>query len=225
MIDTLEANREAAEKLDIAEIVLKNMVEPDNSWQSAVGSRQDNSEFRIQNLELSRFSKGFALMTLHRPSNVDQREILEPIIDFLCNEVASDMPLIWPIHPRTQKMLKQFRLWDRVIQNPEIFLLEPVGYHDMLRMNMDARVMLTDSGGLQEECTILGTPCLTMRWNTERPITLKEHGGASVLVGNNIDRIRKEYRETLHSPRKPVRPELWDGKTADRIVWEIINSK
>ena len=99
----------------------------------------------------------------------------------------------------------------------------PLGYHELLRLNMDARIMLTDSGGLQEECTILGTPCLTLRWNTERPITLKEHGGASVLVGNNVDRIRKEYQIFLKEEVKPTRPELWDGKTAGRCLKAILN--
>ncbi len=94
-------------------------------------------------------------------------------------------------------------------------LLQPLGYHDLLRLNMHARVVLTDSGGLKEECTVLGTPCLTLRWNTERPITLKEkeHGAASVLVGNNIECIRFEYKKTMRFKRNPVKPELWDGKT------------
>ena len=106
-----------------------------------------------------------------------------------------------------------------------MILLFPLGYHAMLRLNMDAGIMLTDSGGLQEECTILGTPCLTLRWNTERPITLRENGGASVLVGNNVERIRKEYQSTLKLERKALRPELWDGQTAGRILEAILNYK
>ncbi len=133
------------------------------------------------------------------------------------------MYLIWPIHPRTQNRLKEFGLWDDLLKNEKVILLYPVGYHEMLKLNMDARIILTDSGGLQEESTVLGTPCLTLRWNTERPITLREHGGASVLVGNNVERIRKEYYDTLKLPRKPQRPELWDGNTAMRCVEAIVN--
>ena len=94
----------------------------------------------------------------------------------------------------------------------------------MLRLNMGASVMLTDSGGLQEECCVLGTPCLTLRWNTERPVTLREHGGASVLVGNDVEQLRSEFHATMQSPRNPQRPELWDGNTADRIVEAIVTS-
>ena len=106
-----------------------------------------------------------------------------------------------------------------------IILLNPLGYHDMLRLNMSAKLMLTDSGGLQEECCVLGTPCLTLRWNTERPVTLKEHGGASMLVGNNVEKIRAAYREVLAEKRTPQRPELWDGNTAARIVKTILEYK
>ena len=202
MIDTLESNRHKAAKLSIEEIISNNLIPDQKTFASPLSS--------------------FALMTMHRPSNVDHREILEPIINFLSDEVTRDMPLIWPIHPRAQKQLQAFGLWEEVLHNDRLILLYPIGYHEMLRLNTDAAIMLTDSGGLQEECTVLGTPCLTLRWNTERPVTLREYGGASVLVGNNVNRIRQEYQETLRSETKPVRPELWDGHTAERCLRAIL---
>jgi UDP-N-acetylglucosamine 2-epimerase (non-hydrolysing) len=87
---------------------------------------------------------------MHRPSNVDEKRILEPIIQFLLYEVCKDQLIIWPIHPRTQKQLKTFGLWEQVISHPSLILLHPLGYHDMLKLNMEAKIMLTDSGGLQE---------------------------------------------------------------------------
>ena len=206
MIDTLETNRKKATLLSINKIISGNFL-------STVSSHSSISPL---------LNRNFALMTMHRPSNVDQKSILEPIINFLCDEVARDMPLIWPIHPRTQKRLKEFNLLGKLQNTNDLILLHPIGYHEMLRLNMDATIMLTDSGGLQEECTVLGTPCLTLRWNTERPVTLREHGGASVLVGNNIGLIRNEYRNTLKENCKPVRPELWDGKTAERCINAIL---
>ncbi|MBN2697214.1 MAG: UDP-N-acetylglucosamine 2-epimerase (non-hydrolyzing) [Bacteroidales bacterium] len=205
MIDTLEAQRDRAARLDTGEIIQRNRLNPGKPFPAVEPER-------------------YAVMTLHRPSNVDYREIFGPIIDFLTGEVAETFPLIWPIHPRARKQLEQFGLWDKVEQCYNLVLLQPVGYHDMLRLNMSAKMLLTDSGGLQEECTILGTPCLTLRWNTERPVTLWEHGGASVLVGNNVERIRKEFRAALKRPRHPVRPELWDGKTAARCLQAILEA-
>ena len=202
MIDTLEAQRGKAASRPIRELVKRELL--DAAW--ALPDLRDN---------------GFAVMTMHRPSNVDQPEILKPLVEFLTGEVAGDMPLLWPIHPRARKQLELFGLWEFVRE--KIILLNPLGYHDMLRLNMGARLMLTDSGGLQEECCVLGTPCLTLRWNTERPITLKEHGGASVLVGNDVPKVRRAYRETLAAGRLPQRPELWDGHTAERIADAIIN--
>lgn len=205
MIDTLEAQRKKAAALSINEIIDRNLLEGQ----------------KLQANIIDHHSR-FAVMTMHRPSNVDDKNILTPIIHFLSREVTGDMPLIWPVHPRAEKQLKHFDLWEDVLNNERFILLHPIGYHDMLRLNMDASIMLTDSGGLQEECTILGTPCLTLRWNTERPITLREHGGASVLVGNNIERIRAEYLYTLSQQRKAYRPELWDGKTAERCLLSIL---
>ncbi|UBM62450.1 UDP-N-acetylglucosamine 2-epimerase (non-hydrolyzing) [Candidatus Sulfidibacterium hydrothermale] len=205
MIDTLETNRSKAEELSINQILQENSLCPFN--------------FKLLPLQ------SYALLTLHRPSNVDRKEILQPIINFLSNEVARDMYLIWPIHPRAQKRLKEFSLWEELGANEKVILLYPVGYHEMLKLNMEARIILTDSGGLQEESCVLGTPCLTLRWNTERPVTLRENGGASVLVGNNVERIRKEYQDTLKLSRHPQRPELWDGKTAERCVEAIVKYK
>ena len=205
MIDTLEKNRAKAEKLDINEIISQN---------SLYGSASKNTYSS---------KEGFTVMTLHRPSNVDRKEVLEPIVRFIIDEVCKEMTLIWTIHPRTRKMLDSFGLLNEVFANNDLILLEPLGYLEMLKLNMHARVILTDSGGLQEECTVLGTPCLTLRWNTERPITLREHGGASVLVGNNIKMIRDEYRIAMNKLRKPVSPELWDGHTAERCLRAILD--
>jgi UDP-N-acetylglucosamine 2-epimerase (non-hydrolysing) len=206
MIDTLEANRQKAATISIEHIIETNRLKskPENPFSNVTS---------------------FALLTLHRPSNVDDNVIFEPIINFLLNEVAGDMLVFWPIHPRAKTRLKEFGLWEKVDNAKNLVLLHPLGYHEMLRLNMGAKIVLTDSGGLQEECTVLGTPCLTLRWNTERPVTLREHGGASVLVGNNVQKIRDAYHSALKLSRKPDRPELWDGKTAERCVQEIINAK
>lgn len=204
MIDTLENNREKAQEFDINSIVEEN---------------------KLDGQAIDSISEKFALVTLHRPSNVDHKEIFGAIVNFLQDEVCSDMPIVWPVHPRAKKQLESFGLWGSLVQNPRIVLLHPLGYHQMLRMNMGSRVVLTDSGGLQEECTVLGSPCLTLRWNTERPITLKENGGVSVLVGNNIERIREEYSQILSEKPQPVRPELWDGKTAERCVAAILRAE
>jgi UDP-N-acetylglucosamine 2-epimerase (non-hydrolysing) len=206
MIDTLEANREKSAHLQLETIINENHVNGSHS------------------LNGSLFDFNYALITLHRPSNVDPEEVFIPLIKFLVDEVAKEYLLIWPIHPRARKQLIKLGLWNSLINNPSLFILEPVGYLEMLRLNMGAKIMLTDSGGLQEECCVLGTPCLTLRWNTERPVTLRENGGASVLVGNNIDRIRNEYFHTLTLNRIPYRPELWDGHTAERIVEKLIET-
>jgi UDP-N-acetylglucosamine 2-epimerase (non-hydrolysing) len=205
MIDTLEANRHIASVMELSSIIGKNLIKGVNGV-------------------LPQFSDDhYGVITLHRPSNVDSEEVFRPLVDFLLNEVSEDMVLIWPIHPRAFKQLKMMGLWESVIAHPSLVLLEPVDYHEMLRLNMGAKIVFTDSGGLQEECCILGTPCLTLRWNTERPVTLREHGGVSVLVGNNLKRIREEYEKTISLARTPSRPELWDGNTADRIVQTLVS--
>ena len=202
MIDTLEANREKAADLDVKEIIQVNLLDDKSALPSDIES--------------------FSVLTMHRPSNVDDKEILSSIVDFLLNEICAKEVLIWPSHPRTRKQLQSFSLWDKVCEEENLILLHPINYHEMLKLNMKAKSMLTDSGGLQEECCVLGTPCLTLRWNTERPITLQEHGGASALVGNNVERIKEEYILASNSKRKPARPELWDGNTASRCLNAIL---
>ena len=205
MIDTLERAREKAAALDINVIAKENLID------------------EIAGRELPVLGeRGYVAMTMHRPSNVDQAETLVPAMRFFLDEVSKDYPIVWAIHPRAQKMLKEFGLWDEVVANENMILVKPLGYHAMLRLNMGARLFMTDSGGLQEECCVLGTPCLTMRWNTERPITLMENGGASILVGNAVEKIREAYKSQIDAARRPMRPELWDGHTADRIAECIV---
>ena len=203
MIDTLESHRADAESLQIADILAKHGINP-----AAADPTQQQAAAK----------DGFATLTIHRPSNVDSKETLQPLIRFFLDKIAPEMPIVWPIHPRTRKNLERFDLLDEVHQADNILLLTPVGYLEMLKLNIGSRIMLTDSGGLQEECCVLGTPCLTLRWNTERPKTLTEHDGVSVLVGNDIARISVQYEAMKDLPGTPHRPELWDGHTARRIV-------
>ncbi len=213
MIDSLDVNKKKASGIDIRDIIDRNLIsgEPASSM--------------VGKLEESMLAGGYALTTIHRPSNVDDRKIFNPLVNFLVEEVAEKLTLLWPVHPRSLKQLKESGFFELITKHPGILLLEPLDYLEMLRLNMDARVMLTDSGGLQEECTVLGTPCLTMRWNTERPVTLRENGGTGILVGNDINMIRKEFNNSLTLPRTPVRPELWDGHTAGRCLKAILEFK
>ncbi|MBN1558501.1 MAG: UDP-N-acetylglucosamine 2-epimerase (non-hydrolyzing) [Lentisphaerae bacterium] len=161
---------------------------------------------------------GFAVLTLHRPATVDCRDRLVPLVRLLADELSAELPVIWALHPRTRKQLDAFGLRAAVETAPGLKLIEPIGYREMLRLNMGARLMLTDSGGLQEECCVLGTPCITLRPNTERPVTLQEHGGTCILAGHDPAAVRAAFRRLRDAPRKPFRPPLWDGHTAERIV-------
>lgn len=168
---------------------------------------------------LSRFHlepQQFCAMTLHRPSNVDDQKTLAGIIDAL-DAVLERMPIIFPIHPRTRARLEAFGLMQKVMAQPNLILTEPLGYLDFLQLYSNSRLVLTDSGGIQEETTALGIPCLTLRQNTERPITVTE--GTNRLVGNDPETIKREATQALDYPRLAARvPELWDGHAARRIV-------
>jgi UDP-N-acetylglucosamine 2-epimerase (non-hydrolysing) len=168
---------------------------------------------------------GYATMTLHRPSNVDDKQVLTGLLEAL-KTIAVQLPIIFPIHPRTQKMIEQFGLAhylsnDRVIKG--IWCTQPLGYMEFLHLNMNARLVLTDSGGLQEETTVLGVPCVTIRPNTERPITCSE--GTNVLVGNDPQKVLAAVDRILQGPTLAGRiPEKWDGKASQRIVEVLLNS-
>jgi UDP-N-acetylglucosamine 2-epimerase (non-hydrolysing) len=162
----------------------------------------------------------YALLTLHRPSNVDDKTTLEGILTAV-SAVAADFPVFFPVHPRTRKNIDNFgfgRFTNRSKSADRgIVLLDPLGYIDFLAMNDQASLVLTDSGGVQEECTALGVPCLTLRENTERPSTIQY--GSNQLVGTDPNRIIEASRAVLSGSRRTNRvPPLWDGKAAQRIV-------
>lgn len=158
---------------------------------------------------------GFGVVTLHRPSNVDDPETLRELLATL-RQISERLPLVFPIHPRTQSRIEQGALGD-LLETPDIFRLPPVGYLEMLGLMAGARVVLTDSGGMQEETTALGIPCVTLRENTERPITVEQ--GTNTIVGSEPARITAAVDDVLETGGKAGRvPELWDGKAARRIA-------
>lgn len=156
---------------------------------------------------------GYGVMTLHRPSNVDDPVVLGRILDAIA-EISRQLPIVFPVHPRTRERLKAGALADRLTN---VILTEPLGYIDFLSLTSNARLILSDSGGLQEESTALGIPHLTMRENTERPVTITH--GTNRLVGTQTSAILEGYREAMaHQPDPQRRPPLWDGKTAGRVA-------
>ncbi len=168
---------------------------------------------------------GYATMTLHRPGNVEDRGKLAEILDSIIAGVG-DLPVVFPCHPRTRARIGAFGLENRFAAapgQPGIWCTEPIGYLECLGLNRHARAVLTDSGGLQEEATVLGVPCVTLRENTERPITLVE--GTNHLAGTSGAGIEAVIKQVLGAPLAPPRtPPLWDGKAAERIVARIDQS-
>jgi len=159
---------------------------------------------------------GFVVLTMHRPSNVDGSKTFSQILDAL-EIIQKDLPILFPIHPRTRRNLAALGLQDRMDSLRNIHLMDPIGYLDFLKLNSCARVVLTDSGGIQEETTVLKVPCITLRENTERPITAKI--GSNQIVGTDPQKILAAYRNaTSGNWREPQIPPLWDGKAAQRIV-------
>jgi len=200
MIDTLIANKPKAMKINNLDIINRNIL--------------DNHEHNYNN-------EDFTLLTMHRPSNVDNKNFLKNFLKFIINHFDKELKLIWPVHPRTLKRLKEYSLYEKLLVSKNIILLHPINYHEMLKLNIDCKYILTDSGGLQEECTVLGTPCITLRNNTERPITLTKNGGVSLLVGNDLQQLKIEIAN-LDLNKKAIIPELWDGNTAERCLKSLL---
>lgn len=166
--------------------------------------------------ELNLDSDQYALVTLHRPSNVDNKENFLKLLNAF-QVIEKDLKIIFPIHPRALKMIDQFGLRDMISEMKNVILLEPLGYLDFMNLMHSAKLVLTDSGGIQEETTYLRIPCITMRENTERPVTVDQ--GTNVLVGSDTQRIIKETKKVLEGHNKIGQiPDLWDGNAARRIV-------
>jgi UDP-N-acetylglucosamine 2-epimerase (non-hydrolysing) len=167
--------------------------------------------------KLGLFGKEFAVLTLHRPSNVDDLVTFTRILGAL-EKISRRLPIIFPVHPRTRKTIADLGLAGRIDQAKNLRLIDPLGYIDFLGLYSRARLVLTDSGGIQEETTALGIPCLTLRSNTERPITVEM--GTNTIVGTDANKIVSAAFEHLDmAEAKPYRiPPLWDGQTAGRIL-------
>jgi UDP-N-acetylglucosamine 2-epimerase (non-hydrolysing) len=197
MIDSLLRHREMAAKSPILD---------------RLGMQQDGAGCRA-----------YGVLTLHRPSNVDDAETLQGILSAV-SALAAELPVFFPMHPRTRKNIENFGLL-RYLDNSTgrnnagIVPLDPLGYLDSLSINDGARIVLTDSGGVQEETTALGIPCLTLRNNTERPITIDE--GTNRLAGTSRESIVAAWQELKSSPKPGRVPKLWDGNAAERSVAAI----
>lgn len=162
--------------------------------------------------------KDYGLLTLHRPSNVDDPDVLQRLLAVL-RELSEALPLVFPVHPRTRARIKAAGLEGQL--EGDILALPPLGYLDMLGLMDGARLVLTDSGGIQEETTALGVPCITLRENTERPITVTE--GTNTVVGTDPEVIRAAFQDVLDGAGKVCRvPEYWDGRAAERIAAVLV---
>ncbi|HZC68923.1 MAG TPA: UDP-N-acetylglucosamine 2-epimerase, partial [Nitrospirales bacterium] len=171
----------------------------------------------------------YGILTLHRPSNVDAPEALAEILDAV-RELAQILPIVFPCHPRTRQQIEKLRdkhlciatFPDHQAKQGRVLLTEPLGYLEFLSLMSEARLVLTDSGGVQEETTVLGIPCLTLRTNTERPVTIEQ--GTNTLVELSRDSILAAAAKTLsNTSQQSRRPDLWDGKAAERIAGILVD--
>ncbi len=180
-------------------------------------SNLDRTRSSTVRADLGLTNSDFAVLTLHRPSNVDDAAPFARIVDAL-EEIGARLPIIFPVHPRTRRMIDELGLSSRIEEARGLKLIEPVGYLDFLALLRDARLVLTDSGGIQEETTVLGIPCITMRENTERPITVEM--GTNTIAGSDPKKIVDAALFALDDYQRPAPRNipLWDGHAADRIL-------
>ena len=206
--------KSASDNLTKEGIDLKKVHFVGNVMVDTLLKHRDVAEKESQILDLHKLKpQGYAVLTLHRPSNVDSADNLKSILEGI-EELSREIPVVFTLHPRTEKKIKEFQLLSLVEKHT---LLAPLPYLDMLKLMSHARLVLTDSGGIQEETTVLGVPCLTIRENTERPITVEE--GTNYLVGTDKQKILQMAREVLSTGgKKGRRPEFWDGRASERIV-------
>ena len=206
MVDSLLKHKKKSEESDILQ---------------RLGLVSNNSQVTTRSAEQG-VSRGYGVMTLHRPSNVDDRTCFQKILEAL-KEIGQEMPIVFPVHPRTMNRIQKYHLESyfeslapHTIGQSGLYCIEPLGYLDFLCLTASAKLVLTDSGGLQEETTILGVPCVTLRENTERPITITQ--GTNVLAGTSKEQILLHARQQLTHCKKPKRPKYWDGHAGERIV-------
>lgn len=163
----------------------------------------------------------YCVVTLHRPSNVDDPSVLHSLCGML-QRLSAKLPIVFPVHPRTRARLESANLWSELNNVPNLTLTEPLGYLEFLGLSAQATIVITDSGGLQEESTALGIPCLTMRTRTDRPVTVSR--GTSTLVGRDFELLERLFNDVLDGQYERGRcPELWDGQAGQRIATEIGN--
>lgn len=205
-IEHLRREGKAEDKIHyVGHVMVDNLFYQVSKLESIDANQLDMAEFKRQN-------PAYGVVTLHRPSNVDDPENLSRIVSAL-RTLSAELPLIFPVHPRTRNNLERFG----IDLGPDVTLSGPLPYMPFLNLWKDSTVVITDSGGLQEETTALGVPCITVRENTERPVTVDE--GTNVLVGTDPDGILREARRAIAGESKRgCRPALWDGKAAERIV-------
>jgi len=192
----------------VGHVMIDNLFYQVDQLSDEQAAQYESNELKQQ---LQGKAAGYGVITLHRPANVDDPKILKGILDAL-GEIAADLPLIFPVHPRTRQTMEKHGM----STGKNIHLLSALPYMEFLNLWKDAQIILTDSGGLQEESTALGVRCVTIRDNTERPVTIDQ--GTNVLAGTNPADVIRCARESLAKPPSKARPALWDGKAAQRIA-------